>query len=263
MQRLALLEAAAQRDRHAGARDVGVTHRAARQAVPLEHGVEAVGELALVALGPAEVLHAPRTAIGRGRHRAPQRDEAWPEAADGLVVAVAVEVDAAADHEPVHERRRASVDAHGEHREVALVGQARQDVALEALPAGRAERGAVGAALPAQAVQLERRRQIREDGLAVGGERVVDVAELAELAFAPAVGAAALRAGVARVGLFPALGHLGHGRLDALHERHAIAGGPGDVALRGQAEDVDGVGPGRRDDRVEEDPAPCRRPRPA
>ena len=67
-----------------------------------------------------------------------------------------------------------SVDAHGEHREVALVREARQNVALEPLTAGRAERRAVGPALPAQAVQLERVREIPQHALAVGGERVLE-----------------------------------------------------------------------------------------
>ena len=122
-------------------------------------------------------------------------------------------------------------------------------------PPGVPKRGAVGAAFPAQAVKLERRRQVRQHRLAVDRERVVDAPELAQLALATPVGAAAARARVALVGLLPALGHLGDRRLDPLDERHALTRGRGQVAVGRQAEDVERVGPGRGDDAVEQAPA--------
>ena len=66
----------------------------------------------------------------------------------------------------------------------------------------------------------------------VGGERRLEVAELAQLALAAAILVAAVRARVALVGVLPAVGHVGHGRLDPLHDAHARAGGRGQHAVR-------------------------------
>ena len=152
-----------------------------------------------------------------------------------------MQVDRAPGHEPAVEGDRPAVEAQREHREAALVGQLRQRGALEALAGGQAERRAVGPSLPAHVVQRERVGQVPEHGLAARGERRLEAAELFELALAAAILVAAVRARVARVGLVPAVGHLGHGRLDPLDHAHARAGGPGQDAVAGQAEDVERV----------------------
>ena len=124
------------------------------------------------------------------------------------------------------ERDRTAVDAQRQHREMTLVGEPRQRVPLEPPAPGRAERRAVGPALPAQAMQLERGREVGSTVSPSVASEVSRRPSSAQLALTTPIRSPTLGAGVARVGLLPAVRHLGDGRLDPLDERHARAGGP-------------------------------------
>ena len=238
MQALAALEALAQCDRELRPRDIGVTCDAAGEAEALVQGLEAIGEVALELLGAAQVLDASRAALRGGGEAAAQGHEPRPVARQVGVEGVAMQVDRAPGHEPVVERDRPPVETQREHCEAALVGELRQRRPLEALPLGQAEGRAVGPPLPAHVVQREGVGQVSQHGLAGRGERRLEAAELAQLALAAAILVAAVRARVALVGVLPAVGHVGHGRLDALHDAHARAGGRGQHAVGRQAEHV-------------------------
>jgi len=57
---------------------------------------------------------------------------------------------------------------------------------------------------------------------------------------------AAVRARVTRIGIVPAVRHLGHRRLHALDHAHLRPGRRGEDAVGGEAEDVEGIGTGGR-----------------
>ena len=193
-------------------------------------GLEAIREVALELLGAAQVLDASRTPLRGGGEAAAQGHEPGPVARQVGVEGVAMQVDRAPGHEPVVERDRPPVEAQREHCEATLVGELRKRGPLEALPLGQAEGRAVRPPLPAHVVQREGVGQVSQHGLAGRGERRLEVAELAQLALAAAILVAAVRARVALVGVFPAVGHVGHGRLDPLHHAHVRAGGRGQHA---------------------------------